>query len=344
MDVFFIGNSNLSNGPAVVNKNLKKNFPETQIVTYIERRNLFLKFVEITKKVLKTNVVVISGLSFSGLIALFISRISKKKSIYLMHGYLNYEERINRTNDKMISEIKKLTESYILKNTTKILCVSENFMNWFRETRPTYKKKTMFLNNGIEWGEYKSVNHTHRKIKQEEKTIISIGGGRPQKNIIDICTSIEYINKKYKKNYRLKVIGEEGDDSHKIKQYSFVDYLGQIKHQDVLSELRKSDLFIQNSTFEPFGVAPIEALLCGCDILISKNVGSLSLIGEIGSKDIIYNPNNNNEIIQKILEFEFYSNNQKLINSIDREKTTYKSMANKLINYSFELTNNSFIN
>ena len=86
------------------------------------------------------------------------------------------------------------------------------------------------------------------------------------------------------------------------------------------SYYRKSNLYIQNSEFETFGLATMEALICGCNLLISQNVGAKAIINGLEANDLINDVDNIKEISNKIMHNLFNSNNNRLINSIKKIK------------------------
>ena len=113
------------------------------------------------------------------------------------------------------------------------------------------------------------------------------------------------------------VAGAEGKDINTIKSYPFVDYIGMIPHEQILTYMQQSALYIQNSVFETFGIAPLEALLCGCNLLLSCHTGALSIIPGALETDIIYDPYDIDEIANKILTLLHNNNQKRLISSIN---------------------------
>ena len=86
---------------------------------------------------------------YSGLkskIWVVLSRVFRKKTVYLMHGCLTYEAAINRLNIK-----KKVLdfEREFLESVDLVLPVSEQYKNWVIQQFPSIEKKIHFLNSGI---------------------------------------------------------------------------------------------------------------------------------------------------------------------------------------------------
>src|SRR5690606_4799815 len=112
--------------------------------------------------------------------------------------------------------------------------------------------------------------------------------GMRRKNILAICKAIEKIHQTKDEQFHLIVIGLPYTEKEEICSYDFVTYYDKLHHQKVLEILSESSLYIQNSIFEPFGLAVIEALAADCNLLISKNIGAIDLMTTIKDSDVIY--------------------------------------------------------
>ena len=98
-----------------------------------------------------------------------------------------------------------------------------------------------------------------------------------------------------------------------------------------MKEFHKHKLFIQNSVFETFGLAPVEALLSDADVLISGKCGSLSVIKNTESEDIIQDPDDIQELVQKIGYMLENDNHTRLIVNLDKENTSWKKRSKELL-------------
>lgn len=116
-----------------------------------------------------------------------------------------------------------------------------------------------------------------------------------------------------------------------ILSFPFVKYFSKVPHSEMPLYYQRAKLFVQNSSFETFGLAPIEALVNGCDLLLSKETGAKSIIPTLESNDIIYDNQDVNEIASKIKRLLIDTNNQRLVNGIDKEETSVKFAANRMM-------------
>lgn len=325
MRIFLVGDLKGNNGPASVNKALKKVLPQNTM--YSEGNNVVRRIIDLLIKTIKSDIVIFSGLSKINIIGFRTARILGKKAAYLMHGHLGIEGKINKTKlEKGIEVEKKVLELAPL-----IICVSESFMNMMIEKYPRYTNKLRYVNNGIDWDIMRDLSHNN--VTRKNNMILSIGGGMPQKNILSLCKAIEHLNENQGYNLELTVIGKNGLDTGKIKGYPFVTYIEQVRKEEINIYYKQAQLYIQNSTFETFGLAPIEAIMCGCNLLISKNVGASVVFNHLQSMDVIDDTNSISEIAQKIkYSINNNNNNNRLIKSIDKEKTSLKAAYQNLLN------------
>lgn len=247
-----------------------------------------------------------------------------------MHGYKTYEAKIN---NPFISdeELKKINyeEKLLFRNIDKIFCVSEKFMEFMKKKEPEFKDKFDYNFNPIDFEKIQSISRKHKKPKKNNQ-IVSIGGGMRQKNNLMVCEAINKLN--YEKGLDLKftVIGLPYTDKDKICSYDFVTYYDELPHEKVIEILSESYLYIQNSTFETFGIAIIEALLCRCNLLLSDNIGATGVIRTIEDDDLIFDTQSIDEIAKKIERVMTNNNYQRLVSGILKDEIQFNKSAELL--------------
>lgn len=323
MKIFIVGDYYSGTGPANVTKEYIKNLPKDTI--YQKNKNKLLRLLELYRMIPKCDVVFLSGHSKQNLHAIKIAKKNKKPVAFLMHGCVEYENSINGVIDESMNRVERST----LEGTDLILAVSVQFESWLKAHYPQYADKIAHLTNGVD---YDLIKETPIANGRDNKKIISIGGGMPRKRIINICRAIEILRNEGM-DLTLTVAGDKGLDSDKINGHSFVKNIGLVNHDLIIKELQSSKLFIQNSCFETFGLAPIEAIMCGCDILLSKECGALSLFrSNIEECDIISDTENINLIAEKIKYLINNENHNRLIVELDKETTSWKYRSEELQN------------
>ena len=95
--------------------------------------------------------------------------------------------------------------------------------------------------------------------------------------------------------------------------------------------MHQSGLFIQNSCFETFGLAPLEALACGCDLLLSDKIGARFILKGLEDGDLIHDYSDRDEIADKIMRLMQQGNHERLQQSIDKESTSWEARTMQLV-------------
>ncbi len=329
--IFLIGDYHSPNGPGRVTRQLLMHLPTDTL--YVKSRGKAGQALEIFRKSQKAGIVLCSGLSRQCLLGIRAASRKGRKSAYLMHGCVVYENEINKGNElregENSSNQKALLEEAILQEADCILAVSQSFCSWIKARYPKYAPKTACTPNGVELEELKESLEIRDFIdgKQEVREsqgftekklqILSLGGGVPEKNMLPLCRAVESWNQKHGEQIRLLIAGADGRDTEEIQTYACVEYLGSLPHGQVLKLFRESRIYVQNSYLETFGLAILEAVLWGCDCLISQNVGALSELA-CEEYDVIRDVEDGEEIERKLgLLLEGRKNNQRLRDSLD---------------------------
>lgn len=324
MHILFVGELCLTGGgPSNVNEGYINNL--TSNFTYVKCKNKLLKYIEAFFKILFVKVVVISGLNKLGLCCILFARFLHKKTIYIMHGCAEYEVEINNTHNNSTALAIKQEADY-LEKVDKVLVVSKKYSLWLKKRYPQYKFKIDFLFNGVTKPNIKINDYT--KIKG---SVIAVGGDRIIKNNKVVCNVVEHFNG----SVNLKVFGSIYGDSCPVG-WKYSKYIGWVPQEQLYHEMASSELFVLNSILESFGLSVIDALNCKCSILVSQYVGVTDLL-KLEDSDIIYNPNDEEEIRTKIQYLLNHPNYERIIKSVDYNKLSYKVRVNELENKCKEL-------
>ncbi|MCR4806055.1 MAG: glycosyltransferase family 4 protein [Lachnospiraceae bacterium] len=317
MRVFVIGDYRTGTGPANVTKEYLQLFPKNTARLIFGPKPV--RAVEIILKMPFCSVVLISGYSRQNILALKWARLLKKPTAYLMHGCVDHENAINECVDETMSRVERET----MELSDAIYAVSGHFASWLKTNYPEYSDKISAAVNGIDANLYLNADTYYQD--RDKNLIFTIGGGMPRKKIKHICAAVEMMSKRAGENkYRLVVAGDRGKDDDIINAYPFVDNRGLIDKKAATDLYREASLFIQNSCFETFGLAPMEALMNGCSVLMSKEIGALELFKGLRDEDIIENWYDDAEIAVKTEALLKNGNAARLAQSIDKELSSWE--------------------
>jgi len=313
--IFVVGDHKTGTGPANVTKEYIKYLPKGTL--YQKRTSKVFRLPELIINILRSDIIFFSGYSAQNVIGMKFAGKLHKPTAYLVHGAITHENSINHTENATQSRVEE--ETLLLAD--KLLAVSGKFCQWMKEQYPQYVDKIGYVTNGIDESTVSNVESS------DMSKILSIGGGMPRKKIIEICRAIEKIDE----DITLYVIGKEGVDTEDINKFSFVRNLGLVSSEKKDELFRECGIFIQNSCFETFGLAPVEALCAGESILCSNICGVLDLFKSADDKDIIMNYEDSDELAEKIKYLMKNPNRDKLLSDIDFESMSWKARSKQLL-------------
>ncbi len=326
MRIMFVGSYRNPGGPNEVNRNIISHLPGS--VSYQKHTNRFLLRSESLLKIMMCDVVVFSGMMFRPY-ELSLARLLGKKIIYIMHGCAKFESGESNSAEKQI-----------FRYADRILCVSHTYSEMVKRAFPDIAHKVGVQMNGINWAELTALRQAFDKSGEakDPRRIILFGGGRTEKKNLYVCKAVQLINESGLYDLHVDVYGyyRDTDDSPLIAAIPCVTFHHVIPHDLVNVELAKSRMFIQNSQFESFGLALIDALSLGCDVLFSTNTGAKDIITARQESDIINDITDVDEIKDKILKTLECPNNKRLYDSIDKEKTSLQAAVDNLMSRCLE--------
>lgn len=332
MRVFIVGDHKTGTGPANVTKEYIRCFPKGTL--YQKNTSKIARVPELLIKTILCDCILFSGYSAQNVLGIKLAKIFNKKTAYLVHGAITYENSINDNENPKMSEIEEKT----LLGCDLLLGVSEKFSMWLKKQYPQYENKIDYVTNGVDFDYLRSLSGKNNsedslKVERNQRLILSVGGGMPRKKIIHICEAIDIYNKNHSEDEKLTlaVIGAEGKDTEAIKKYSFVEYLGMVPAKKKEELYREAGIFIQNSCFETFGLAVFEALMSGCSVLTSDVAGALDLLREAGAADIIYDYSSATEIAGKIEGLIDTPNCDRLKNMVDEKSASWETRSVELL-------------
>ena len=129
--------------------------------------------------------------------------------------------------------------------------------------------------------------------------------------------------------YRMLIIGPKGEGSkyiqnliYKLKLEDKIKLTGSVNEKDKLKALMQSEIYLQISTYEGFGIAALEALACRNLVVHSNKGGLRESIGKNGL--IIINYNDYLIIAKNILEhIKNPATKNKIIGGMNHVKDNY---------------------
>jgi len=196
-------------------------------------------------------------INFSGLGPIFI-----KSKISTIHdvSFVRHPEWFS----KQYSLLYKVFTPLIIKNSICILTVSKFSKNEIIDYYNVSYDKIKIIYNAIN-------NHFNDlRIQRDKHNVISVASFDPRKNI---KTILEASTQEGFDSYNLTLVGSGnrvfGQLGFSKDMFSHVTFTGHISDSELIKQYNNSSIFISASLYEGFGIPPLEALACGCKLLLS---------------------------------------------------------------------------
>lgn len=245
----------------------------------------------------------------------------KCKLLYFVQGYECFFE--NGTMYGAVSETYKLADS--------ILTISNYLKN---EISKTHNLNSTLINNGINLDLILNKNNSRKP-----KSITMIMRNNVMKGDWILYDVIKKLDN--------RISGMDINVIHMNQYAEFPElvnnnlnlHLGPLSRKDVIQLLQKSDIYVDASLNEGFGLTPLEAMAAGNIVVASNSFGNNDYIVNEENGYLIDKVNDSNEYVERIIEI---INNNKIYNTM--KKNSYNKVKEfdidnsieKYINYFFK--------
>lgn len=247
-----------------------------------------------------------------------VARYLNKKVVYITTEHSTH----NRRREKWIY---KFLDKFIYNSFDKVIAISEATARELVKWVGLNIKKIEIIPNGV------SLRSFMGKAKERKgNNLIMVSRFHPSKDHLTVVRAME----KLPKNYTLTFVGE-GETQETVKREVLmlnlgdrVQFLGYSNSVPAL--LKRSDIAIQSSNFEGFGLSALEAMASGTPIVASDVEGLANVVGDSG---LLFKLGDVNNLVEKIMSLE------------DRDFYFEKSRAGikKSLTYSIEGTAKKYI-
>lgn len=314
MKILFWGGIKSNTGPANINKGIVANLSDRFWV--VRTQGKYRELLNMLWKLLRSDAVVVSGVSRKGAILVVAAKLLGKKSVYLMHGCAEWEYRINgiQPNKKGLSQ-----EASLMKYADLLLPVSRRYMLWAQGVYPQYAHKMEYVYNGVD----QNLFANPMICSKMPGSVAACGGMMPTKNLLPVMQAVELLEGKAK----MRIYG--GNQRGTYGQYKYSILEGGLPHDEFLNKMSENQLFVLNSVQESFSIATLEALACGCSLLVSEVAGVCDLLA-LEETDIIHDPMDVEEIRSKIDYLLDHPNYERLRSQFDPEQWSFAKMVENL--------------
>lgn len=306
-------------GPATYSRLLKDELPKrghsVEILSFGEVRDLpkiirhTVYFFKVLRRGWKSDIIFAQDPVSVGLPAVIVSKILGKKFLIRVAGDYAWEQAVQRFGIKdgidefqpkkygLKVELLRSIQKFVVKNADKIITPSFYFKkvvsSWIGRD-----DKIEAIYNGIDLNLNPIIHEEDNSAGL--KKIISAGRLVPWKGFATLI--------KIMKNLPSWSLTIAGDGPIKEELRGLISSLeledrvrlaGVMPREELLAELKNSDLFILNTSFESFSFQTVEAMHLGVPVIVT-DIGNLSEIVEDGKEGILVDPNNEAQILSAI--------------------------------------------
>lgn len=264
-------------------------FKKIKIVFDMKTNNIEKRIVKERKKILNKKYDV--EIAFKdGFTALFTGFGDSKKKVHWLH----YEYKKTNPNEKYDNLFRS-----VFKNFDDIFAVSNGVMDAFNDLYHL-EEKTHVILNLVDTNKIieKSKEKCEVKLNDKELNFISVGRLHPMKGYDRLINVIHRLKeeKKLPSNFKLRIYGTGNmltELNEMINNFQLGDYIklmGQVMNP--YKYLKKSDMFILCSIYEPFGLVMVEAMTTGVPVLATANAATSRIIDNKKNGYIVENSEN----------------------------------------------------
>lgn len=174
---------------------------------------------------------------------------------------------------------------------------------------PNIKNKINIVHLGLE----KSIERIsdealladHRKkYSLKEPVILFVGTIETRKNIIRLIRAFAKGKRTYGWQHSLLLVGMPGHGFNDIQKeifsnkiQDFVKISGYVQENELSIFYSLADIFVYPSLYEGFGFPPLEAMRCGCPVIVSNSTSIPEVVGDAG---LYVDPYNESSITEQI--------------------------------------------
>jgi len=168
---------------------------------------------------------------------------------------------------------------------------------------PVEKCKVIYP--GIDTEFFMQYSDNSHKLNKQIINLVSVGRLTWQKGLPNLLYSIKILESKgYRITYRVIGSGSEFEHllflSKELNIQNSVQFLRELPSKEILNVFSLSDIFIQPSLSESFGVSILEAMSFGLPV-ISTTVGGIPEIIQNGETGLLISPGNPEELADSII-------------------------------------------
>jgi len=231
---------------------------------------------------------------------------SRRKSIVTLHG--QQARTVSIRKNGLTRLIYRALENYSFKKALALIAVDSITNNYYSNLYPRYKHKILKISTGVNTELFKPMDKSPCReelgFKASDKIVVYVGRVEPPKRLDIIIKAFEKLVSK-DTTYKLAIVGD-GVSMNGIKKMvedlvlnENVYFMGVRKRIELPKIFCAADISVLISDNEGSPLSVKESLACGVPV-VANDVGDISEIVKSQHNGFIVNPNDLDEIVQKL--------------------------------------------
>lgn len=223
---------------------------------------------------------VVSSLSKYHVLLLIAARVVRRPSWYLAHGMTSRER-------SGLDPQRRIVEWSTIRIASEVICVSEILAQDLRLQYRNKRKRFTVVANGADVGLSKRARTSR---PSGPVSVVSVGTA-PLKNAPKLIEALELA----KEDFDLTLVGHWPERS-----CLGVSHVAALSPHELMQLMRRTDIYVQASRAEPFGLAIMEAAAAGCELLVPRNAGCVPLLPSLTQDNVIRDVTDAGEVARKL--------------------------------------------
>jgi glycosyltransferase involved in cell wall biosynthesis len=194
---------------------------------------------------------------------------------FYKYPHFHPDDRIKYFSDNFIDNITR---------SNAIITVSQFTMDEVREILIDHDIPIIPIYNGYDKSVYKqhdryTIEHFRQRNRLPENFILFVGSLEPRKNIVRLLQAYLELPEYIKAEIKIVLVGSSGWKNEEMLKWiallrDHVIVLGKLPVEELALAYSSARLLVYPSIYEGFGLPPLEAMACGCPVVVA-NAASL---------------------------------------------------------------------
>jgi len=233
--------------------------------------------------------------------------INAFKTVVTVHDFSFYEHPQWHPQDRL-----ELFNQHFMRNihqADKIICDSHYIKSCAIKRLNLNEQDIEVIYLGIEHEIFKQypqqkLIEVKQKFSLPERFILFVGSIEPRKNLLNLLKAYHLLPELEKNNTQLILVGFKGWENQEIMaqinaEKQHINYLGYVSDQELAMIYNLATVFVYPSFYEGFGIPPLEAMACGCPVIVSNSTSMPEVCAEAA---LYIHPQQVDDISQCLME------------------------------------------